>query len=63
MHLLSSNCWDAPTRATKDVRKRLYAAFGLELPPFMLKECSRAAKAKAVDGEGNYAALVHDVGF
>ena len=29
----------------------------------MLKECSRAAKAKAVDGEGNYAALVHDVGF
>ena len=63
MRLLSSNCWDAPTSATKDVRKRLYAAFGLELPPFMLKECSRAAKAKAVDGEGNYAALVHDVGF
>lgn len=63
--LLSSNSWDAPPSATKDVRLRLYALLGLDVPPFMRKERDPTiAQCRLFEDENSsYASLVGDAGY
>ena len=67
MELLSSNSWDAPASATKDVRLELYKLLQLGLPPFMLKDVKTASAQSQVrvdvDEDCSYASLVEHAGY
>lgn len=65
IELLSSNAWDAPPSATKELRLRLYELLGLDLPSFMLEERRPKISQRRLleDENSSYASLVGDTGY
>jgi len=65
--LLSSNSWDVPASATKNIRIELYKLLRLDLPAFVLKDIKASASIQhhvnVLDEHGTYASLVENAGY